>query len=132
MVCGGSFWPWSGVAGFSGGTRPAGEVHLVLREPVERRFGQAEVLGQERLGGVADPVGDAEGAELREIAVVEDQDEVRRLVAQALEHVTVAAREIPDVAGSKSFVSEFPCGSMTVVRTRPSITNAHSAAVACQ
>ena len=34
--------------------------------------------------------------------------------------------------GSKSFVSAFPCGSMTVVRTRPSITNAHSAAVACQ
>ena len=34
--------------------------------------------------------------------------------------------------GSKSFVSEFPCGSATVVRTRPSITNAHSAAVACQ
>ena len=34
--------------------------------------------------------------------------------------------------GPKSFVSALPCGSMTVVRTRPSITNAHSAAVACQ
>src|SRR5689334_11506642 len=34
--------------------------------------------------------------------------------------------------GSKSFVSAQPCGSMTVVRTRPEMTNAHSAAVACQ
>ena len=34
--------------------------------------------------------------------------------------------------GSNSLVSARPCGSMTVVRTRPSMTNAHSAAVACQ
>ena len=34
--------------------------------------------------------------------------------------------------GSKSLVSEQPCGSMTVVRTAPSVTKAHSAAVACQ
>ena len=34
--------------------------------------------------------------------------------------------------GSKSFVSAQPCGSITVVRTRPLMTNAHSAAVACQ
>ena len=45
-----------------------------------------------------DPVGDAERAELGEVAVVEDQDEVARLVAQALEHVAVAARKVPDVA----------------------------------
>ena len=96
-VCGGSFRPWSGVAGFSGGSA-AGEVDLVLREPVEGRLGQAEVLRQERLGRVADPVGDAERAELREVAVVEDQDEVRRLVSQAFEHVAVAAGKIPHVA----------------------------------
>ena len=34
--------------------------------------------------------------------------------------------------GSKSLVSAQPCGSITVVRTRPSSTKAHSAAVACQ
>ncbi len=34
--------------------------------------------------------------------------------------------------GSKSLVSARPCGSITVVRTRPSSTKAHSAAVACQ
>src|SRR5262245_41491684 len=34
--------------------------------------------------------------------------------------------------GSKSLVSDAPCGSITVVRTRPSSTSAHSAAVACQ
>ena len=48
---------------------------------------------------MADPVGDAEGAELGEVAVVEDQDEVAGLVAEALQHVAVAAREVPDVAG---------------------------------
>ncbi len=83
---------------FLRGHRAAGEVHLFRRKPVECRLGDAEVFGQERLGGVADPVGDAEGAELREVAVIEDQDEVRRLVAQAFELVTVAAREIPHVA----------------------------------
>src|SRR6185437_6666880 len=34
--------------------------------------------------------------------------------------------------GSKSLISELPDGSSTVVRTRPSSTKAHSAAVACQ
>ena len=44
-----------------------------------------------------DPVGDAECAEFGEIAVVEDQDEVTRLVTEALQHMTVATREVPDV-----------------------------------
>jgi hypothetical protein len=48
---------------------------------------------------MSDPVGDAEGAEFGEVAVVEDQDEVTRLVADTLQHVAVAAREVPDVAG---------------------------------
>ena len=48
---------------------------------------------------MSDPVGDAEGAEFGEVAVVEDQDEVTGLVAEALQHVAVAAREVPDVAG---------------------------------
>jgi hypothetical protein len=34
--------------------------------------------------------------------------------------------------GPNSLVSAFPTGSIAVVRTRPSRTNAHSAAVACQ
>ena len=84
---------------FGGRQLAAGEVDLLLRETVERRFGQAEVLRQQALGRVADPVGDAEGAELGEVAVVEDQDEVARLVAEAFEHVAVAAGKIPDVAG---------------------------------
>jgi hypothetical protein len=48
---------------------------------------------------MADPIGDAEGAEFGEVAVVEDQDEVTGLVAETLQHVAVAAREVPDVAG---------------------------------
>ena len=34
--------------------------------------------------------------------------------------------------GSKSLISEVPSGPITVVRTRPLMTNAHSAAMACQ
>ncbi len=34
--------------------------------------------------------------------------------------------------GSKSFTSEVPSGPITVVRTRPLTTKAHSAAMACQ
>jgi hypothetical protein len=64
---------------------------------IEGRFWEAEVLREQRLEGVGHPVGNAEGAELGEVAVVEDQDEVAWLVAQALEHVAVAAREKPHV-----------------------------------
>ena len=48
---------------------------------------------------MSDPVGDAEGAEFGEVAVVEDQDEMTGLVTEALQHVAVAARKVPDVAG---------------------------------
>src|SRR5258708_24243953 len=54
---------------------------------------RSEVLFQQGGRGVADPVGDAERPELREVPVVEDEDEVRRLVPEALEHVPVPARE---------------------------------------
>jgi len=63
------------------------------------RFRQAEILRQQRRRRMSDPVGNAEGAEFGEVAVVEDQDEVTGLVAQTLQHVAVAARKIPDVAG---------------------------------
>ena len=77
----------------------ARKIHFLLRERIESGFRQAKILRQQRPGRVPDPVGDGERAELGEIAIVEDQDEVTRLVAQALQHVAVAARKIPDVAG---------------------------------
>ncbi len=81
-----------------GWNRTLGEINFTRWEPIERGLRQAEVLGQERLRRVAEPVADAERAKFGEVAVVEDQDEVRRLVAQAAEDVTVTAREIPNVA----------------------------------
>ena len=81
-----------------GRNRPFGEVHLLFGEVVKGRCGQAEVLGQECFGRMAHPVGDAERAELREVAVVKDQHEVARLAAQAFKHVAVAAWEVPYVA----------------------------------
>src|SRR5215468_6002824 len=50
---------------------------------------------------MADPIGDAERAEFREIAVVEHQHEQAVLGADALDRVAEPAREIPDVAGMK-------------------------------
>ena len=50
---------------------------------------------------MSDPVRNAKRAELGEIAVIEDQDEMRRLVAETLEHMGVAARKVPNVARCK-------------------------------
>ena len=81
-----------------GWLRALREVHFLLRKSVEGRFGLVEVLCQECFRCVAHPVGDAERAELGEVAIVENQNEMRRLVAEAFEHVAVTAREIPNVA----------------------------------
>src|SRR6478736_8478814 len=80
---------------------------------------------------MSDPVGDAKGAEFGEVAVVEDQDEV----GFSPRHCSMwpwPRGKYQTSPGSKSLVSARPLGSITVVRTRPSSTNAHSAAVACQ
>ena len=47
------------------------------------------------------PIGEAERAKLLEVAVVEHENEVARLVAEALQHVAMAAREIPDITGAE-------------------------------
>ena len=47
---------------------------------------------------MANPIGDAERAELGEITVVEDQDELGRSSPKALEHMAMPAREVPNVA----------------------------------
>src|SRR5581483_11639724 len=44
------------------------------------------------------PVGDAKRAELGKVAVIEYQNEMTGLVTQTLQHVTVAAGEVPDIA----------------------------------
>ncbi len=48
---------------------------------------------------MAEPVGDAERAELGKVAVVEDQNEVAGLVAQAGKRVGMTAGKVPDIAG---------------------------------
>src|SRR5580704_998851 len=47
---------------------------------------------------MANPVCDAEGAELGKVSVVEDKNEVAWLVAQRLDDMAMAAWKIPDVA----------------------------------
>src|SRR5205823_3243723 len=52
-------------------------------------------------GHVPDPIGDAERAELGEITVIKNQNELRRLVAETFQHVRMTAWKVPDVARIK-------------------------------
>ena len=63
-----------------GRDRAAYEVGFFSGKPLESCLGQPEILGQERFRRVAQPVGDAEGAELGKVTIVENQDEVAGLV----------------------------------------------------
>src|SRR5205823_294973 len=74
------------------------EVGLLGGYPLKDRRRLAEILGQKLLRGMSQPIGNAEGAELGEISVIENQNEVTRLFAEASERVCVTAREVPDVA----------------------------------
>jgi len=47
---------------------------------------------------MAEPVGDGEGAELGEIAVIENKNEGAPVRTEALDRVAVPAREVPNVA----------------------------------
>src|SRR4029077_18398032 len=89
--------------------RAAGEVNLLPWKTVKRRLRQPKIFRQQRFGRVPDPIGDAEGAELGEITVIENQNKMRRFIAEALEHVRVAARKIPNVAGLKVVRLRLPC-----------------------
>src|SRR5205085_11102277 len=77
------------------------EVNFRLWKSVKRRFLQAKIFRQQRFGHVADPIGDTKRAELGEITVIENQNELCRLIAEAFEDVRVAAWKVPDVARIK-------------------------------
>src|SRR5207244_3266268 len=85
------FW-WDGAAS---------KINFLLWKAIKFRFRQAEIFCQERLGRMPDPIRDTECAELREIAVVKDQNEMSRFVAETLEHMGVTTWKVPDVAGFK-------------------------------
>src|SRR5689334_14729420 len=71
---------------------------LALRERVEEVLREIEVRRKNFFRRHIDPVGDRERAVLGERAVVERQDEVARLVADALNRMAVALGEVPQVA----------------------------------
>jgi hypothetical protein len=47
------------------------------------------------------PIGDTERAKLGEIAVIEDQNEMRRLIAETFEHMGMSPRKVPNISGFK-------------------------------
>lgn len=77
------------------------------------------------------PIGDAEGAEFGEMAVIERQNKMRA-VRQRLNGMAVAFGKYHTSPGPKSATSHLPSGSRMVMRAWPSSINAHSAAMACQ
>src|SRR5437773_2268585 len=89
--------------------RFSGEVNFLGWKTVKGRLSQPKIFRQQRFGRVTDPIGDAEGAELGKITVIENQNEMRRFIAEALEHVRVTARKIPDVARFKVIRLRLPC-----------------------
>ena len=77
------------------------DIDLLLGKVGEGFGRQIEGLGQNLGRRVADPVGDREGAELREVAIVEHQHEGAGARSKPLDRVTMAAREVPHVARAK-------------------------------
>src|SRR5258708_248627 len=77
------------------------DVHLALGNATDNFGRETEVLGGDGRIGLGNPVGDAESPEFGEVAVVEDQDEVRVFGAETLDRMAVALGEIPDVAGAE-------------------------------
>src|SRR5580765_1264086 len=81
--------------------RAPSEVNLLAWKAVKRCLRQPKIFRQQRFGRVADPIGNAERAELGEITVVENQNEMCWFIPEAFEHVSVATRKIPNVARIK-------------------------------
>jgi hypothetical protein len=112
--------------------RAAGEIDLVPGEALVARLGQAEVLAQGPLGvwqiqSEMLKVPNSEKYPLSKLRMKWHGSWPRHW------SICPCPRGKYQMSpGSNSFVSEVPDGSKTVVRTRPSITSAHSAAVACQ
>src|SRR4029078_13021997 len=80
------------------GNRPGEDVALVvhvLRDVRERGLGHAEVLTEDVARRVLEPIGYEEGLVLREVAVVEDEQELTALL-EPLDGVRGAAREGPE------------------------------------
>ena len=79
--------------------RPTLENVLVLLVDVlENLRRQTEVLCYNSLGCVLDPLVQQESRIFRKVAAVKHQEEFGSILAQALEGVRVAGREIPQVA----------------------------------
>jgi hypothetical protein len=69
--------------------------------PVQLAQGPGSTMSNAPGRRVPDPVADRERAELREIAVVEHEEEDAGAGPKPLDRVAMSAREIPDVAGAE-------------------------------
>src|SRR5262249_44335910 len=77
------------------------DVEIFLGGVGEGAFGGAAVFGEHLFGNVRARIDDHEGLVLIEVAIVEDEQELRSLARESLKRVGDAAREIPDVTLSQ-------------------------------
>ncbi len=99
---------WLKVRGRPGPSDPvrgewAGDVRLedpefLFRDARERALGHAEILGEYVFRSMGEPIGEQEGLFLREVAVVEDEQELAPVPLQSLDRVRDAGPEVPEVA----------------------------------
>jgi hypothetical protein len=75
-----------------------------------------------------DPVGNAERAELGEIAVIENENEMRRLVAETFEHMGMPAWKVPNIAWRKIVCFRLP---RWINYRRPNTTFQHQCPFGC-
>jgi hypothetical protein len=65
---------------------------------VEDLGGEVEVVCNDRLGGVGEPVSQDEGRLFREVARIEDEEELGSVLTKTLQGVRDAGGEVPEVA----------------------------------
>src|SRR5215472_17409767 len=73
------------------------DIKLFLGDIGEGAFGYAEILCEYGIRDVREKVGNQEGLVFVEVAIVEDQQELRPLALESLERVWDAAGKVPDV-----------------------------------
>jgi hypothetical protein len=79
------------------GLGPLEDVLFVLGEVSKDLGREVEVLGDDRLGRVGEPVGEDKGRLFGKVAVVENQEELGAVLTKTLERVRNSAGEVPKV-----------------------------------
>jgi len=104
------------------GHRAVGEICFAFRHPCNDVSSHSQVLSDNLLGSMRQPIGDTERMILGKIAIVENEDKVTLSRSDPLNRMPPASRKVPDVSRTKDVCSVGPSGFSSVVRHCPDIT----------